>query len=134
MAQVINYKIMVNTLHPINVKSGPASEYQTIGTLHPGDTVEATLKNGIWYFIPILSGWAAAQNFKLLKDENSIKVKPANKQKVTVKSEKEKIQDKKNKQLTKKDIIKIYVSSVNDSSNVRANYLTNNMNNVLGLP
>ena len=133
----MKYKLEVK--NDVIVRTGPASEYQNIGLLKTGKTVIATDEKSGWYYLMDIAGWVPKKYFKLTKDLNADKIKYVDKSKSITKTEKEKAKEKKEKEqfqqpVTTEDAMKIYVSSLSSPSKVSSRYLTNNMNNVLGLP
>lgn len=119
----INYTMQVkNTAWAY---SGPGKEYNTTEKIKSGSTVTATTKCNNWYYVSINKrgiGWVDSGSLELIEDKGSAQSmqKASNTQSININT----------------DSVSIYTDYVNkglsDASD--GSFLTENMNNVLGMP
>lgn len=121
----VNYDMeVVIEVNDLMIRSGPSTANQIIGRVAKGTTVNATSHDGDWYFINNI-GWSLAQYLRLITDygtDTTTTVTPEQNEKVS-------------SVITDDEILDVYSSYINSAaSNNTTEFLTENMNNVLGLP
>lgn len=127
MAQTVinvNYTMRANE-NNVTVRAGADKSYQEVGVINDFNEYQITKISGKWCYIPNKRGWVLYSKMKLIKDNNdTISVKNIND--VTAGKGKGSMNDQ---------FVSIYMGYINDiESNLSKDFMTHNMNNVLGMP